>query len=90
MSDTLVESFGVSIRQLRTERDWSQEQLAALSDLNRSYLGEIERAKVIVSLVTVHKLAQAFGLSVAGLFLRCEHIEQQRFIRRIDLSNFSR
>lgn len=90
MSDTLVESLGVAIRQLRTERDWSQEQLAALSDLNRSYLGEIERAKVIVSLVTVHKLAQAFGLSVTGLFLRCEHIEQQRLIRRIDLSAFSR
>lgn len=90
MSDTLTESFGVAVRQLRTEREWSQEQLAEQSDLNRSYLGEIERAKVIVSLVTVHKLALAFGLSVTGLFLRCEQIEQQRLIRRIDLSAFSR
>lgn len=90
MSESLVESLGVAIRQLRTERDWSQEQLAALSDLNRSYLGEIERAKVIASLVTVHKLAQALGLSVTGLFLRCEQIEQRRLIQRIDLAAFSR
>ncbi|MDM0005126.1 helix-turn-helix transcriptional regulator [Variovorax sp. J22G73] len=90
MSGTLVESFGLALRQLRTERDLSQEQLAALSDLNRSYLGEIERAKVIASLATVHKLAQALGLSVTGVFLRCEQIEQQRVIRRIDLTSFSR
>uniref|UniRef100_UPI000D38E17A helix-turn-helix domain-containing protein n=1 Tax=unclassified Variovorax TaxID=663243 RepID=UPI000D38E17A len=90
MSDTLVESFGVAVRQLRTERGWSQEELAAVSDLNRSYLGEIERAKVIVSIVTVHKLALALGLNVTGLLLRCEHVEQQRVIRRVDLAAFSR
>jgi len=90
MSNTLVESFGVALRQLRTERGWSQEQLAELSQLNRSYVGEIERGRVIPSIVTAWKLAQALELDVTSLFARCEHIEQRRLIQRIDLSSFSR
>ena len=46
---TLVENFGVTVRQLRESQGWSQEQLAERSNLNRSYVGEIERGRVISS-----------------------------------------
>jgi ribosome-binding protein aMBF1 (putative translation factor) len=49
----LVESFGIAVRQLREAQGWSQEGLAERSDLNRSYVGEIERGSVIASMVTV-------------------------------------
>ena len=68
MAQCLVKSFGLAVRQQREQRQWSQEQLAEAADLNRSYIGEIERGKVVVSLLTVEKLARAFGLSGAQLF----------------------
>lgn len=63
----IVSSFGSTVRQLREAQGWSQEALAEHADLNRSYVGEIERGQVIVSLVTVHKLASALGVAAADL-----------------------
>ena len=81
MVAALVEHFGIAVRQLREQRGWSQEQLAAFSDLNRSYVGEIERGRVIVSIVTVHKLASALQLDAAALLARSAQITQLRQAR---------
>ena len=64
----------------------SQEQLAAFSDLNRSYVGEIERGRVIVSIVTVHKLASALQLDAAALLTRSAQITQMRQARGLQLA----
>lgn len=64
--------FGHVIRQLREQRGWSQEQLAHRADLNRSYMGEIERATAIASLATAAKLAHALELPLSNLISRCE------------------
>jgi transcriptional regulator with XRE-family HTH domain len=74
----LVQTFGIVVRRLREGRRWSQEQLAAVSDLNRSYVGEVERGRVTASIVTAQKLAQAFEVDVASLLGRCEQIERER------------
>ena len=63
----LVRSFGLGVRRLREARGWSQEDLAEHSDLNRSFIGEIERGAATPSLVTVAKLSQAFGLAPSVL-----------------------
>lgn len=86
MAAALVEHFGIAVRQLREQRGWSQEQLAALSDLNRSYVGEIERGRVIVSIVTVHKLALALQLDAAALLARSAQITQLRQARALQLA----
>ncbi len=86
---TLVENFGVTVRQLRESQGWSQEQLAERSNLNRSYVGEIERGRVISSIVTAEKLAHALELQVASLLVRCEQLEQQRLTQRINLSSIA-
>jgi len=70
----LVQSFGIGVRELRKERGWSQERLAENSNLNRSYIGEIERGCVIASLVTVEKLAAALQLTPSALLTRGESI----------------
>lgn len=82
----LVESFGLAVRQLREAKDWSQEQLAERSSLNRSYVGEVERGRVIASIVTAQKLAFALDVNIAGLFSQSEQIEQQRTVKKIDLA----
>ena len=43
----LINSFGAAVRHLREAQGWSQELLAEKADLNRSYLGEVERGKEI-------------------------------------------
>jgi transcriptional regulator with XRE-family HTH domain len=81
-----VEDFGVTVRQLREGKGWSQEELSERSDLNRSYVGEIERGRVIPSIVTAQKLATALGINMVGLLMRCEQLEQSRLARRINLA----
>ena len=67
-----IEQFSQVLRQLREERGWSQEQLAERADLNRSYLGEVERGRAVPSIVTVAKLAGALEIQLSSFIARCE------------------
>jgi transcriptional regulator with XRE-family HTH domain len=78
--------FGMAIRQLRERKSWSQESLAEYADLNRSYVGELERGQAIASLTTIEKLAAAFGVSVTTLVSHAERISSTRTLRGIDLT----
>ena len=59
--------FGRAVRHWRRQRGWSQELLAEKADINRSYLGEVERGLAAPSLLTIAKLAQGLGVSMALL-----------------------
>jgi XRE family transcriptional regulator, regulator of sulfur utilization len=64
--------FGKTVRELRAARGWSQELLASRAELNRSYMGEIERGAAMPSLATAAKLADALELPLSHLISRCE------------------
>jgi transcriptional regulator with XRE-family HTH domain len=85
----LISSFGLAVRQLREHQGWSQEGLAERADLNRSYIGELERGQAIPSLVTLKKLAVALDLSLANLVSHTERIEQTRLVRGIELASIA-
>jgi XRE family transcriptional regulator, regulator of sulfur utilization len=68
-----LEQFSMVLRQLREERGLSQEQLAERANLNRSYLGEVERGRAVPSIVTVSKLAGALEIRLSSMIARCEH-----------------
>ena len=85
MSD-LVSSFGIAVRQLREQQGWSQELLAERADLNRSYVGELERGQAIPSLLTLKKLSMALNLSLANFLLNTEKIQQTRVVRGLQLA----
>ncbi len=68
----LPQQFGQVVKQLRETRGVSQEQLAARADLNRTYVGEVERAKAMPSLATIEKIAGALDLPVSKLLSLCE------------------
>ncbi len=51
-------------------RGWSQEVLAELSGLHRSYISGIERTRRNVSLDNIEKIALALEVSISGLLSR--------------------
>ena len=59
--------FGKALRSRRAETGLSQEGLAALAGLDRTYVGGIERGERNVALVNLSKLAKALGLSLSEL-----------------------
>lgn len=64
--DRLV-SFGERIRELRIALDFSQEELGFRSDLDRTYISDIERGKRNVSLVNISALARALQVDPSQL-----------------------
>jgi len=65
-SDILIK-FGNRIRELRNEKEWSQETLADKTGFHRTYIGMIERGERNLSLKNVEVFASSFGLSVSEL-----------------------
>lgn len=74
----LQRHFGLAVRHFREERGWSQEQLAEHADLNRSFIGDIERGRATPSLVTLAKLARAFGVLPSTLIACLEGVPCDR------------
>lgn len=59
-----------TIRQLRRDRELSQEALASAAGIHPKHLSEIERANKDPRATTVARLAQALGMSTAELYSR--------------------
>ena len=68
MRDEILRFFGEHLRELRTERNLSQERLAELAGLDRNYIGQIERAERNVALVNIVRIAKALEVEPAELF----------------------
>ena len=54
--------FGNRIRELRLLKGVSQEKLAELADLDRTYITGIEKGKRNISITVMEKLSLAFGI----------------------------
>ncbi len=61
-------AFGDRVRGLRTERGWTQEQMAERADLHRSCLASIEVGGRNPTLDVIVKVANALHVPVASLF----------------------
>jgi transcriptional regulator with XRE-family HTH domain len=59
--------FGDKVRELRHEKNLSQEELSFKANLHRTYIGMIERAEKNITLVNMEKIAQALGVELEEL-----------------------
>lgn len=64
----IKEKFGRKIKELRKEKNISQEKLANLAEIDRTYLPTIEKGERNVSIEVVEKLAKALGVKIKDLF----------------------
>lgn len=60
-NDPLV-LFGLRLRELRKQKNISQEKLALDAGIARSYLGEVERGKRNIALLNIYKLANTLAV----------------------------
>ena len=63
----ILERFGQRVRELRKEQGYSQESFAAACELDRTYIGGIERGERNVALRNLEAIAQTLGLTLAEL-----------------------
>lgn len=63
----ILVALGRSIRSLRRSQGLSQEELALLAGIDRSYLGRIERGENSVGMMTLMRLAAALGITIVQL-----------------------
>ena len=63
-----LEQIGNRIRELRIEADLSQEKLAFESELDRTYIGSVERGERNISVINIIALCKALKVKPSDLF----------------------
>jgi transcriptional regulator with XRE-family HTH domain len=58
---------GYAIRKLREKRGISQEKLAELADLHRTYVGQVERGEKNLTLRSIERIAKALNVDIKEL-----------------------
>ena len=66
--ERIKRTFGKRVRELRTAKRLSQEALALACDLDRTYIGGIERGERNISLINIQKIAKALDVSAREFF----------------------
>lgn len=64
----IKQKFGIKIKNLRKSKGLSQEKLANLAEIDRTYLPTIEKGERNVSIEVIERLANALDISVKDLF----------------------
>lgn len=65
---SILNAFGSRIRFLRKAKGLSQEELAHLADVHRTYIGMIERGEKNITLLNISRLAKALKTKIPELF----------------------
>ena len=77
-SPTLRAILAANIREFRQQHGLSQEQLADLCELHRTYIGSVERGERNVSLSTLEVLATALRIGVPELLTSRTAVDRKR------------
>ena len=68
MPKEILVEFGKKVREERRKQRLSQEQLAEIAGLHRTYIGMIERAEKNITLTNVNKICRALSIDISAMF----------------------
>lgn len=64
----ITEAFGERIKQLRSKKSISQEYLANLAEMDRTYITSVENGKRNISIKNIEKICNALDVSLQEFF----------------------
>lgn len=70
--DALLVALGAAIRRIRLEKKISQENLALIAEVDRSYVGRVERGDNNIAVLTLNRIAVALEISLTELMAEAE------------------
>ena len=73
-TDQIRSTFGQVLREQRTARGISQEDLALNADVDRTFVSQMERGIRQPTITTIMKLAEALGIQASALVARMERL----------------
>ncbi len=65
---SLIHTFATNLKKYRTQQGYSQEKLAELAGLHRTYISAIEREQRNISIENIEKIAIALNIDAFLLF----------------------
>lgn len=67
MKESILIKLGKRVREERLKKSLSQEQLAELANVHRTYIGMIERGEKNISLLSIERISKALKIPIAEL-----------------------
>jgi len=67
LKNIILTKFGKRVRLIRKAQGLSQEDLAERADMHRTYIGMIERGEKNITLLNIHKIANALDITISSL-----------------------
>jgi transcriptional regulator with XRE-family HTH domain len=64
--------FGKAVRSIRKSKKLSQEKLAELTNIDRSYMGGIERGEHNVCLININKIAETLETPISNIMTKAD------------------
>ena len=65
-------AFGSAVRSIRLDKGVSQEALADLAGIDRSYMGGVERGEHNISLINIKRISDALTMPVSAVMKKSE------------------
>ncbi|AIW40098.1 helix-turn-helix transcriptional regulator [Paenibacillus jamilae] len=78
MKEPILVAVGKRVRELRTKKGFSQEELGEKAGFHFSYIGGLERAEKNITLLNLQKIADALDVQVLDLFLYTKYIKNEK------------
>jgi transcriptional regulator with XRE-family HTH domain len=69
----LIQQFSEKVRVLRLEKNISQDALSKLTDIDRSYIGRIDRGEVNITLDKLFKISKALECQPSELMPQIDY-----------------
>jgi transcriptional regulator with XRE-family HTH domain len=76
MKTNVIEELGSRIRERRKTHGWTQEELAAKADIDRSYIGGVERGERNLTFTVLCQICSALGCDVSALTKGLPELDQ--------------